>query len=42
MTSLPLWVKRRHIGLCKNENLPTQKKIFYVNLNYVVVHFTQF
>jgi len=25
MTSLPLWVKRRHIGLCKIWNSPTQR-----------------
>jgi len=35
-------VKRRHIyGWAKSENLPTQKKLFYVHLNNVVLNFTQ-
>jgi len=39
MTSLPLWINRRS---AKSENLPTQKKLFYVHPNNVVLNFTEF
>ena len=39
MTSLPVWVKRR---CAKSENPPTQKKLFSVHLNNVVMNFTEF
>jgi len=39
MTSLPLWIKRRR---AKYENLPTQKKLFYVRTNNVVLNITEF
>ena len=29
-------------GSAKSENLPTQKKLFYVHLNSVVLDFTEF
>jgi len=37
MTSLPLWVKR---CCAKSENLPTQKKLFYIDLNNGAVFYS--
>ena len=37
MTSLPVWVKRRHIGLCKIWKSAGAETLFYVHLNNVDV-----
>jgi len=42
MTSLPVWVKRRHIGLCKiRKSADAKKVILRVHLNNVVLNFTE-
>jgi len=43
MTSLPLWVRRRHIGpAVQHVKICRSEKNFYVQLNNVVLNFTEF